>query len=184
MAPVVAHPIRADLIGDRLGRGKDNLVLPPTLFGGVMTTIYKCTAPACGFVGTVEAMWLPSHEAMAVAAGGKPVAPANFADHTLCGKHGHQLRKTGVKVFRLAASLAWEAKRAERRAAKRNWDAFAGRYSSKGTGPKQNAPLRRLAPDGRNVNGGLGALSKLDAAKRKAKEKAKADPNTDHPGTA
>jgi len=97
-----------------------------------METILKCTAPGCGFCGLVEAMWLPSGEALRNANGGKAVRVEDFPQHALCSKHGHLLRKSEVRVYRYAASVDWEKQRAEKRDRRKTagsqWNSFVGRY--------------------------------------------------------
>ncbi len=143
-----------------------------------MEKIYECTAPKCGFSGIAYAMWLPSSEAMQTANGGKRVALEDFPKFAICSKHGHLLRKTGIKVYRFQQSVEREeAFRARRASRGQQWNAFADRF--KKPSPAKTPTLIRRDRGGQNVGTGLSACGKLDAGKRPVEKTASAPAPTD-----
>jgi hypothetical protein len=134
---------------------------------------FACTAPKCGFVGIAWAMWLPASDAMATANGGKRVALEDFPKFAICGKHGHLLRKTGIKVYRFAQTVEREEAFRARRASHGQWNAFASRFQNPLTTKKPS--LIKRGRDGQNIGTGLNACSKMDARKRPV-EKTASDP--------
>ncbi|KPJ85352.1 hypothetical protein AMJ57_03430 [Parcubacteria bacterium SG8_24] len=133
-----------------------------------------CSFPECQKSLRPEEAWLPEIKALRRANGGQRVEVDDFARFALCGHHGHLLRQEGVRVYRYLSSVEF-AEQAERRrkAEDLKIKAFAGRFVMR-TRADGDQRVQVLPPRGRNgrfVRQGLSRLSKLDAAKRKAKEK-------------
>src|SRR5687767_679490 len=63
-------------------------------------TVYACEHPGCKTSGPAERMWNLK---------GKPRT-------IVCGKHGHEARKRGLRAYRLSDTLAYELKQARERA--------------------------------------------------------------------
>jgi hypothetical protein len=113
-------------------------------------------------------MWLPERKALAAANGGKRVALMDFPKFALCGRHGHLLRKEGVRVYRYADEVKRERESEESREAEaKSWGTFAERFvvkaKSQGNGPKG----KRL--DFSATGMGLSRCAKMDADKRPSK---------------
>lgn len=64
-----------------------------------------CTAAGCKKVLPPESMWLPEWNALAAANGGRRVPVSDYPKHALCGRHGHELRQLGVRVYRYSVSV-------------------------------------------------------------------------------
>jgi hypothetical protein len=77
----------------------------------------RCTFPGCKKALTAESMWLPERKARSAANGNRRVALADFPNFAHCGYHGHQLRQTGVKVYRYLEEVKYEEAELARRAA-------------------------------------------------------------------
>jgi hypothetical protein len=136
------------------------------------TTTMKCTAPGCAKTLSPEAAWLPEMAAMVRANGGQGVGSSDFAKFCLCGKHGHLLRQSGVRVYRFLQTVDFAKRREERAEAERmTWQPFADRFVAKTSRPANQAqPRQPRRPRGPEVGGGLNRLSKMDAEKRRIKE--------------
>ena len=85
----------------------------------------KCTAPGCEKQLNEKSAWLPSLTAMKIANDGHQVEAKDFPRFCLCGKHGHQLRKEGVKVFRYLDTVKLVEDR------EITWRPFADRFKRK-----------------------------------------------------
>jgi len=139
--------------------------------------LMKCTAPGCAKSLRPEEAWLPELKAMARANGGRSVVLAEFPKFCLCGKHGHLLRQSGVRVYRFLQTAEFAERREERaRAEQLTWQPFADRFVDKTK--RQAKPRQPRRPKGPGVGGGLARLSKIDAAKRarRIEEQAAAEP--------
>lgn len=82
----------------------------------------KCTAPGCEKKLEEKTAWLPGLAAMKIANGGHAVEVKDFPQFCLCGKHGHLLRKEGVKVFRYLDTVKLAQDR------EMTWRPFANRF--------------------------------------------------------
>lgn len=142
--------------------------------------LMKCTAPGCAKSLRPEEAWLPELKAMARANGGRSVVLAEFPKFCLCGKHGHLLRQSGVRVYRFLQTAEFAERREERaRAEQLTWQPFADRFVDKTKRQTKPAkPRQPRRPKGPEVGGGLARLSKIDAAKRarRIEEQAAAEP--------
>lgn len=118
-------------------------------------------------------MWLPAIDAMMRANGGKRVAVEDFPKFAICGKHGHLLRTTGIKVYRFEQTVEREKAFLARRASHGQWNAFASRFQNPLTVKKPS--LIKRGRDGQNIGTGLSACGRLDARKRPV-EKTASDP--------
>ena len=136
------------------------------------TNLMKCTAPGCSKTLRPEEAWLPEMAAMARANGGQAVGLADFPKFCLCGKHGHLLRQSGVRVYRFLQTADFAKRREESAKADRlAWKPFADRFVAKTNQPaNQGKPRQSRQPKGPGVGGGLSRLSKMDAAKRRIQE--------------
>lgn len=85
----------------------------------------KCVVPQCGKELSEESAWLPSLSAMKIANKGQAVEPKDFPCFCLCGRHGHLLRKEGVKVFRYKDTVQLAEKR------EMTWRPFAEQFKKK-----------------------------------------------------
>ena len=132
------------------------------------TNLMKCTAPGCAKTLRPEEAWLPETAAMVRANGGQAVGLADFPKFCLCGKHGHLLRQSGVRVYRFLQTADFAKRREDRaQADKLAWQPFADRFVAKTSQPANQAkPRQTRRPQGPTVGGGLNRLSKIDAAKR------------------
>lgn len=97
----------------------------------------KCVVPNCKCTGEQKHMWLPEWSARKRANNGKYVGLAQYPEHALCGRHGHLLRKKGVRVYRYLDEVTRENARLEklRRQEQSQFGTFADLYVEK---PRQN----------------------------------------------
>lgn len=126
----------------------------------MVNEMLKCTVPNCRKALPPEAMWLPEWKALAAANGGKRVPASDFPKHALCGRHGHMLRKEGVRVYRYLESVARAKKEEDDRG---SFKSFASRYVAK---TEQDKAKKVPRADYGKVGMGLSRCAKKDAHKR------------------
>lgn len=130
-----------------------------------MVDSIRCTAPGCKRHLPAEQMWLPERRALTAANGGRRVELADFPKFALCGRHGHLLRKEGVRVYRYTEEVEREWKlAAERQSQAVSWQSFAQRFASQAKPTGNGSAAKR--PDFSGVGMGLSRVAKADATKR------------------
>ena len=65
----------------------------------------RCSAKHCDKILPPELLWLPERKTLTATNGGRSVDVTEYPRHALCGPHGHELRRTGVRVYRYCQSV-------------------------------------------------------------------------------